>query len=263
VVGRPKTVHGPCLHRVRQQVPRRPAAPLERRHGPPEQTTTDGDPNGLTCRRRERRRAPAAKQHGGTLHVLLGGSAATHDVVLFVIFPQRWSFLSMNWGRWSLLSKFHKAQPSRPLLHYAPSKLLHRSQCRAPPPPKPPPASPPTGSPTPSPPTMPSTSPPSWVRRETPIVSSTPPPRLPLAASLISPRVSFSGDLQRCWTPRRSPSPAPRRPCRSGWLSGACRSSLLPPPPGMGPRRRGRRRGCLGLTSLALARTCCFRSLGR
>jgi hypothetical protein len=42
---------------------------------------------------------------------------------------------------------------------------------------------------------MPSTSPPSWVRRETPIVSSTPPPRLPLAASLISPRVSFSGDF--------------------------------------------------------------------
>uniref|UniRef100_A0ACD5U823 Uncharacterized protein n=1 Tax=Avena sativa TaxID=4498 RepID=A0ACD5U823_AVESA len=38
-------------------------------------------------------------------------------------------------------------------------------------------------------------------------------------------------------------SPAPRSPCRSGWLSGACRNSLTPPP-GMGPWRRGRRQGC-------------------
>jgi hypothetical protein len=75
------------------------------RHGPPAQTVAHGAALQLTCHHAARRRVPAAAAPGGKLHVSAGGPAITHDVVLFVNLTQRWSFLSMNWGRWSLSAK--------------------------------------------------------------------------------------------------------------------------------------------------------------
>jgi hypothetical protein len=37
--------------------------------------------------------------------VSLGGAAATEKVVFFVNYTHMWSFLSINWVRWSLLPK--------------------------------------------------------------------------------------------------------------------------------------------------------------
>jgi hypothetical protein len=104
---RPARGHGgTCLHRVWRHPPRHPAAPWDGGMAHLDGRRPDGEQQRLTCRHTLRRRAPAATQSGGTLHVSPGGAAATHKVVFFVNLPHRWSFLSMNWGRWSLLSKF-------------------------------------------------------------------------------------------------------------------------------------------------------------
>jgi hypothetical protein len=79
--------------------------PADRRHGPPCRTAADGAANRLTCRHMMRRQPSAARPSGGILHVSPGGSAATPEVVLFVICTHRWSFLSMNWAGWSFLPK--------------------------------------------------------------------------------------------------------------------------------------------------------------
>jgi hypothetical protein len=60
----------------------------------------------LTCRHLGRRQEAAATVSGGKLHVSPGGATATEYVVFFVNSIRKWSFLSMNWARWSLLGKY-------------------------------------------------------------------------------------------------------------------------------------------------------------
>jgi hypothetical protein len=62
-------------------------------------------PSTAACRLCLWRHPPAASVCGGTCHVSAGRRAATLQVVFFINYFQRWSFLAIQWGKWSFLAK--------------------------------------------------------------------------------------------------------------------------------------------------------------
>jgi hypothetical protein len=75
-------------------------------HDLPQLTVPDGAGRRQTYRQSTGRQAPATAACGGMPHVSPGGAATTEKEVFFSNSISRWSFLSMNWVRWSLLPKF-------------------------------------------------------------------------------------------------------------------------------------------------------------
>jgi hypothetical protein len=75
------------------------------RHGPLRVTATDGRVGRLTCLHGKCRHALPPCPSAACGHVSYGGTAATLEGVFFANSFHRWSFLSINWGGWSVLTK--------------------------------------------------------------------------------------------------------------------------------------------------------------
>jgi hypothetical protein len=93
-----------CCQGVWRHAPRRRAAGLHGGKTHNTQRRTDGGHNGLTCGQCLRRQVLPPLSRAAS-YMCRMGVAATHKVVSSGNYTQRWSFLSIHWGRRSLLPK--------------------------------------------------------------------------------------------------------------------------------------------------------------
>jgi hypothetical protein len=99
-----------CRRRDRRQHATSPCRPSERRQGPHLLTPTDGVTSQGTCRLWWRRQGGCRvwrRRQGGCRHWW------RRQVVLFGKNFERWSFLTLRWRRWSLLSKIQSKELQR------------------------------------------------------------------------------------------------------------------------------------------------------